>query len=48
MLAITSMGGHVDHSVTGTSGPFAFRVYGQVLHQIGSLLPEDGKTPQYL
>ncbi|RID48364.1 hypothetical protein BRARA_I04879 [Brassica rapa] len=42
------MGANVDHSVTGTSGPFTYRVNGQVIHRIGSLLPEDGALPEYL
>ncbi|XP_056846795.1 uncharacterized protein LOC130497734 [Raphanus sativus] len=48
LLAFTSMGAHIDHSVTGTPGPFTFRVHGQITHRIGSMLPEDGNDPQYL
>nr|VDD10377.1 unnamed protein product [Brassica oleracea] len=48
LLAFTSMGANVDHSVTGTSGPFTYRVNGQVIHRIGSLLPDDGALPEYL
>ncbi|KAF8102818.1 hypothetical protein N665_0193s0002 [Sinapis alba] len=42
------MGAHVDHTVTGTSGPFTYLVNGQIIHRIGSLLPEDGAPPEYL
>ena len=42
MLAFTSMGGQIDHTVTGTPGPFAFRLHGQTHHRIGSLLPPEG------
>lgn len=42
------MGAHVDHSVTGTQGPFTYRVHGQIIHRIGSLFPEDGAPPEYL
>ncbi|KAF8117698.1 hypothetical protein N665_0008s0052 [Sinapis alba] len=48
LLAFTSMGAQVDHSVTGTPGPFTYRVHGQIIHRIGSLLPEDGNIPEYL
>lgn len=48
MLAFTSMGGQIDHSVTNSAGPFAFRLHGQTHHKIGSLLPPDGNFPQYL
>lgn len=48
LLAFTSMGAQIDYTVTGTPGPFAFRVHGQTLHRIGSLLPPEGTTPQYL
>ena len=48
MLAFTSMGGQIDRTVTGTPGPFTLRLHGQNCHQIGSLLPGDGKLPRYL
>ena len=48
MLAFTSMGGQIDNSVTNSSGPYAFRLHGQTHHKIGSLLPPDGRFPQYL
>ena len=48
MLSFTSMGGQIDHTVTGTPGPFAFRLHGQTHHRIGSLLPPEGNAPQYL
>lgn len=48
MLAFTSMGANIDRTVTGTPGPFTFRINGQILHRIGSLLPEDGNDPQFL
>ena len=48
LLDFTSMGANVDSSVTGTPGPFTFRVHGQIIHRIGSMLPEDGNDPEYL
>ena len=40
-LAFTSLGVKVDGSVTGTTGPYSFRVHGELCHRMGSLLPED-------
>ncbi|XP_056843369.1 uncharacterized protein LOC130500247 [Raphanus sativus] len=48
LLAFTSMGAQIDHTVTGTPGPFTYRVHGQIIHRIGSMLPEDGNDPGYL
>ncbi|KAF8099156.1 hypothetical protein N665_0250s0018 [Sinapis alba] len=48
MLAFKSMGVQIDHTVTGTPGPFTYIIHGQVHHQIGSLLPPEGKAPAYL
>lgn len=48
LLTFTSMGGHIDHTMTGTPGPFAFRLHGQTHHRIGSLLPPEGSNPQFL
>ncbi|XP_019058078.1 PREDICTED: uncharacterized protein LOC104814022 [Tarenaya hassleriana] len=47
MLAFTSIGAKIDHSVTSGNGPYAFRIHGQNHHQIGSLLPVEGKPPQF-
>ncbi|KAF8109299.1 LOW QUALITY PROTEIN: hypothetical protein N665_0098s0027 [Sinapis alba] len=48
LLAFTSMGAQVDQSVTGTLGPFSYWVHGQIIHRIGSMLPDDGNAPEYL
>ncbi|XP_024007229.1 uncharacterized protein LOC112083434 [Eutrema salsugineum] len=48
LLAFTSTGAKVDHSVTGTPGPFTYRIHGQNHHNIGSLLPMDGEDPHFL
>jgi len=34
-------GSQHDYSVTGTSGPYSFRVHGELCHRMGSLLPEN-------
>jgi hypothetical protein len=40
-LAFTSLGVKIDHSVTGTTGVYSFRVHGELCHKMGSLLPEN-------
>ncbi|XP_070047144.1 uncharacterized protein [Nicotiana tomentosiformis] len=39
------MGGKVDASLNETKGPRTFKLSGQNYHQIGSLLPPEGSTP---
>ncbi|EFH55165.1 predicted protein [Arabidopsis lyrata subsp. lyrata] len=48
ILAFTSMGAQIDHSVTYATGPPVFRIHGQVFHRIGSLLPMPGQNPKFL
>ncbi|CAJ0884324.1 12732_t:CDS:2 [Entrophospora sp. SA101] len=45
-LAFTSMGAKVDHSITGTSGIYSFRVHGKIYHGIGTILPDNEAHPQ--
>ncbi|XP_074318340.1 uncharacterized protein LOC141655147 [Silene latifolia] len=45
--AFTSMGAKIDNSVNQRPGSYVFRVSGQVLHRMGTLLPEDGAQPSY-
>ncbi|XP_010534679.1 PREDICTED: uncharacterized protein LOC104810180 [Tarenaya hassleriana] len=47
ILAFTSIGAKIDHSVTSGNGPYTFRIHGQNHHQIGSLLPVEGRPPQF-
>ncbi|KAM0874511.1 hypothetical protein ACQ4PT_037356 [Festuca glaucescens] len=47
MFAFTSMGATIDRSINGGGGPNVFKICGAVYHWIGSLLPEEGKTPKY-
>jgi hypothetical protein len=42
------MGAHIDTSVNDGHGPPLFKICGQVHHRVGSLLPQDGVTPQFL
>ncbi|XP_057788274.1 uncharacterized protein LOC131005359 [Salvia miltiorrhiza] len=39
MFSFTSMGGKLDYSINQGVGPYTFRLRGQNLHRIGSLLP---------
>ncbi|XP_074299942.1 uncharacterized protein LOC141631128 [Silene latifolia] len=41
------MGGKIDHSVNQGRGPYTFRMGGQNIHRIGSLLPSTGITPKF-
>ncbi|XP_068331187.1 uncharacterized protein [Pyrus communis] len=47
MFAFTSMGAKVDHTVNNQSGPYIFKISGQVHHLMGSLLPPDGECPRF-
>jgi hypothetical protein len=47
MFAFTSMGGKQDKSVNVGRGPYCYRIEGQNLHKIGTLLPEKGKPPKF-
>lgn len=47
ILAFTSMGAQIDHSVMHKTGPFTFRIHGQNAHRIGSLVPQAGQPPKF-
>ncbi|XP_028951441.1 uncharacterized protein [Malus domestica] len=47
MFAFTSLGATVDHTVNNQSGPYIFKISGQVHHLMGSLLPPDGECPKF-
>jgi hypothetical protein len=47
-LAMTSLSCKVDETINHNSaGPWVFKVYGQLSHKAGSLLPNEGQTPLY-
>src|SRR5882762_2149849 len=46
-IAFTSVGVKIDHSVTSASGPYAFKINGELHHLSGALLPEEGQQPAY-
>ncbi|KAF7820696.1 uncharacterized protein G2W53_026151 [Senna tora] len=47
MFAFTFMGGKVDHSINNSKRPYVFRLHGQNMHLLGSLLPENDEQPKF-
>jgi len=47
MFAFTSLGAKIDMDINKGPSPYVFKINGQVHHQIGSLLPDEGKSPVY-
>ncbi|CAN6890495.1 unnamed protein product [Brassica oleracea] len=47
IIAFTSMGAQIDHSVMHKTGPFTLKIHGQNAHMIGSLVLEPGQRPQF-
>jgi len=47
MFSFTSMGGKIDHTVNNGQGPYVFRLGGQNMHFMGSLLPMPGNVPRF-
>src|SRR5437588_7328629 len=45
-LAFTSMGRQIDRSINAGGGPYVFKMHGELIHRIGSLLPADNARPQ--
>src|SRR6267142_1986378 len=47
-LAFTSVGRKVDNTLNRTGGgPYSFRLFGELIHQAGSLIPPPGKPPAW-
>ncbi|XP_076898142.1 uncharacterized protein LOC143551635 [Bidens hawaiensis] len=47
MFSFTSMGGKIDNSLNRGNAPYTFRLSGENYHCLGSLLPLDGRKPQF-
>ncbi|XP_074267178.1 uncharacterized protein LOC141590483 [Silene latifolia] len=47
MFSFTSMGGRIDTSVNQGQGPYCFKMGGQNVHLIGSLLPSETARPKF-
>jgi len=45
--AMTSVGVKIDNSVTRQSGPYCFKIQGELHHLTGALLPHGDQTPMY-
>jgi len=46
-LAFSSLGVDIDRSIYGPSGVYTFRIHGELIHQIGSLLLCYGQQPRF-
>jgi hypothetical protein len=46
-LAMTSVGRKLDDTFNRGGGPYSFRLHGELIHRVGSLLPPDGQAPVY-
>ncbi|KAK0431829.1 hypothetical protein EV421DRAFT_1672840, partial [Armillaria borealis] len=46
-LAFTSLAVKVDEAITNSSGSYCFRVSGELHHQMGSLLANEGENLSY-
>ena len=44
---LTSLGANIDQSVTAASGPYSFRISGELCHLSGALLPLDENHPVF-
>ncbi|PRQ28775.1 putative DNA helicase Pif1, helitron helicase-like domain-containing protein [Rosa chinensis] len=47
MFSFTSMGAAIDYKINTGSGPYVFKISGQVHHLMGSMLPSNGECPKY-
>ncbi|XP_062016162.1 uncharacterized protein LOC133732595 [Rosa rugosa] len=47
MFSFTYMGATIDHRINTGSGPYVFKISGQVHHLMGSILPSDGESSKY-
>ena len=46
-FGFTSLGANIDRSVTGASGPYSFRISGELRHLSGALLPLGDNPPVF-
>jgi Helitron helicase-like domain at N-terminus len=46
-FAFTSLGADIDHSVISGTGPYSFRISGELYHQASALLPPPNRAPSY-
>ena len=48
MFTMTYFGAKMDDSINNCSGPFVFKVEGQISHWMGCLCPLDNDNPRFL
>jgi hypothetical protein len=46
-FAFTSLGANIVQEITRASGPYCFKISGELHHLAGSLIPEDGRPVVY-
>ena len=46
-MAFASMGAQIDHTVATHSGPFCYRIHGQIYHSTSALHSKQGESPKY-
>ncbi|EGF98840.1 uncharacterized protein MELLADRAFT_40611, partial [Melampsora larici-populina 98AG31] len=46
-LSFTSLGCKIDRSVDGPYGICCFKIFGQLVHNMGSILPRDNEAPAF-
>ncbi|XP_059179144.1 uncharacterized protein LOC131958244 [Physella acuta] len=46
-MAFASMGAQVDEAVTRRSGPYCYRIHGQIYHATSALYPREGESPKF-
>ncbi|PRQ35507.1 hypothetical protein RchiOBHm_Chr5g0080791 [Rosa chinensis] len=47
MFAFTSIGAKIDRTINDGSGPYVFKISGQVHHLMGTLLPSQDEPPKF-
>ena len=47
MFAFTSFGANIQSNINKSSGPYIFKISGQIHHLIGSLLPINNNPPKF-
>lgn len=48
MFSMTSFGASIDETINKKSGPYVFKLSGQIYHWIGALCPPPGDAPRFL
>lgn len=47
MFSMCSSGGKIDHKINSGNAPYCFKIRGQNIHLMGSLLPTHGESPKF-